>query len=63
MTKKEKAKVVSLASVKAACEDCSLRELCLPLGLGAEDMSILGSMIKRTRKLKRVISSIEWVSP
>ncbi len=53
MTKQKKAKVVSLASVKAACEDCSLRELCLPLGLGAEDLSTLNSLIKRTRKLKK----------
>lgn len=53
MTKQENAKVVSLASVKAACEECSLRELCLPLGLGAEDLEILSAMIKRTRKLKK----------
>ncbi|MEE8389058.1 MAG: fumarate/nitrate reduction transcriptional regulator Fnr [Acidiferrobacterales bacterium] len=53
MTKQENATVVSLASVKAACEGCSLRELCLPLGLGAEDLSTLSAMIKRTRKLKK----------
>lgn len=53
MTKQEKAKVVSLASIKAACEECSLRELCLPLGLGKEDLSTLGAMVKRTRVLKK----------
>lgn len=53
MAKQEKAKVVNLASIKAACEECSLRELCLPLGLNSEDLSTLGSMVKRTRQLKK----------
>jgi len=53
VTKKEKAKVVSLASVKAACKECSLRELCLPLGLEEEDLLVLGTMVKRTRVLRK----------
>ena len=53
MKKTEGGKVVQLDSVKAACHDCSLRELCLPLGLNAGDLSALDSMIKRTRKLKK----------
>lgn len=53
MAEQEKAKIVNLASIKAACEDCSLRELCLPLGLSSEDLSSLDTLVKRTRKLKK----------
>jgi len=53
MAKQEKSKIVNLASIKAACEECSLRELCLPLGLNSEDLSTLGTLVKRTRKLKK----------
>lgn len=53
MAKQENAQVVTLASVKAACEECSLRELCLPLGLGKEDLSALSTMVRRTRKFKK----------
>ncbi len=53
MKKTDKAKVVNLSSVKAACQDCSLRELCLPLGLNEQDLSALNNLIKRTRKLKK----------
>lgn len=53
MANQKNAQVVSLASVKAACEDCSLRELCLPLGLEKEDLSTLSNMIRRTRKFKK----------
>jgi CRP/FNR family transcriptional regulator len=53
MKKTDIGKVVKLESVKAACQECSLRELCLPLGLNASDLSALNTMIKRTRKLKK----------
>jgi CRP/FNR family transcriptional regulator len=53
MKKSDNPKVVKLASIKAACQDCSLRELCLPLGLNEQDLSALDNMIKRTRKLKK----------
>jgi CRP/FNR family transcriptional regulator len=53
MSNKDKAKIVSLVSVKAACEECTLRELCLPWGLGEKDLSTLGAMIKRVRKLRK----------
>lgn len=53
MTKKKTAAVVSIASIKAACKDCSLRHLCLPLGLDSVDMASLDGIIKRRRILKR----------
>jgi len=46
-------KVINIASLKAACHECSLRELCLPLGLGEADMQMLESSIKTRRKLKK----------
>lgn len=47
------AKVISLTNLKAACGDCSLRDLCLPLGLGESDMKALDGAIKARRKLKK----------
>ncbi len=35
------ANVISIAALKAACSDCSLRDLCLPLDLDADDMRAL----------------------
>lgn len=53
MSKQTKAKVVDINAVKAACEDCSLRELCLPLGLSETDIEAMGRVVKLTRKLKK----------
>ena len=47
------AKVISISSIKAACQSCTLRELCLPFGLNAADISALDRIIKRRRKLKK----------
>ncbi|MDR3645745.1 MAG: fumarate/nitrate reduction transcriptional regulator Fnr, partial [Clostridia bacterium] len=53
MQKKEVAAVVNISSIKAACKDCSLRELCLPLGLNEPDLTALDKVIKRRRALKK----------
>jgi CRP/FNR family transcriptional regulator len=53
MNKKDMAKVVSLTSIKAACKECTLRELCLPLGLNETDIGELDKAIKRRRTLKK----------
>ena len=45
--------VVSIASLKIACKNCSLRELCLPLGIGDADMQQLESVITRRRTVKK----------
>jgi len=47
------ATVINIATLKAACQDCSLRGLCLPLGLNEADMRSLESTIKNRRKLKK----------
>ncbi len=50
---KREAAVININSIKAACKDCSLRELCLPLGLAEPDLSALDKLIKRRRTLKK----------
>lgn len=47
------AKVINIATLKAACVDCSLRGLCLPLGLDESGMCALEGTIKSRRKLKK----------
>jgi CRP/FNR family transcriptional regulator, anaerobic regulatory protein len=37
--------VVSIAQLRQSCRTCSLRELCLPLGLDADDMQKLESIV------------------
>lgn len=53
MNKKQNAKVINIASIKAACKDCNLRELCLPLGLDEPDLSALDKVIRRRRTLRK----------
>jgi len=47
------ASVINITNLKAACHDCSLRTLCVPLGLGESDMRVLEGAIKSRRKLKK----------
>lgn len=42
-----------LHTLKASCTNCSLRELCLPLGLNREEMAQLDAVIRQSRRLKR----------
>jgi CRP/FNR family transcriptional regulator len=44
---------VSLARLKTACSTCSLRELCLPVGLGKEDIAKLDDLVFVRRTVKR----------
>lgn len=48
-----RAQVINIASLKVACNECTLRELCLPLGLSESDMHALDGAIKSRRKLKK----------
>lgn len=45
--------VVNIMSIKTACKDCGLRELCLPVGLEQADLAALERMVKRRRLLKK----------
>jgi len=43
----------SLARLKTACSNCSVRELCLPMGLSSEEMSKLDDLVFLRRPVKR----------
>ncbi|MCW3481544.1 fumarate/nitrate reduction transcriptional regulator Fnr [Neisseriaceae bacterium JH1-16] len=40
-------------TLKVSCSSCSLRELCLPVGLNRDEMSQLDAVIRQSRRLKR----------
>ena len=40
-------------ALKVSCSNCSLRELCLPIGLNRDEMSQLDAVIRQSRRLKR----------
>lgn len=41
------------ASIKTACSSCSLRELCMPLGLSADELSQLETLISARKKVAK----------
>jgi CRP/FNR family transcriptional regulator len=43
----------NLAQLRVACSNCNLRELCLPVGLSAEEMSKVEQIVATRRKIKR----------
>ncbi len=46
-------KVVSLSEIKLACKNCSLQQLCLPLGISESDLDRLEQIISRKRPIRR----------
>jgi CRP/FNR family transcriptional regulator len=44
---------VPIDILKASCANCSMHQLCLPMGLGNEDMDRLDEIIGRRRKVAR----------
>ncbi len=40
-------------TIKVACSNCNLRELCMPLGLSLEEMERIDEVVATRRKLKR----------
>jgi CRP/FNR family transcriptional regulator len=53
MSTRNSGSVIDIAILKAACGECSLRTLCLPLGLGIDDMHTLEGVVKSHRKLSK----------
>jgi CRP/FNR family transcriptional regulator len=53
MPTRKQEKVVSLKEIKVACQECSLNEICLPVGIDNEDMERLDAIIDRKRPLAR----------
>lgn len=45
--------VIDIASIKQACSNCSLQQLCLPVGLNKSDIERLDELVKRRRVLQR----------
>lgn len=47
------ANVIPLSTRKVECRDCSLFQLCLPVGIDQADLALLDRIIKRRRPVKR----------
>lgn len=45
--------IIDLESMRSGCAQCSLQELCLPAGIGAEDLRRLDSIVRRRRPAAR----------
>jgi CRP/FNR family transcriptional regulator len=45
--------LIDFSKIKVSCENCSLNELCLPRGLGTQDLEKLDQAVKRTRPLQK----------
>jgi CRP/FNR family transcriptional regulator len=41
------------SSIKVACSNCNLRELCMPVGLSEQDMSRIDEVVATRRKIQR----------
>ena len=44
---------MSLQSIKVACSNCNLRELCMPVGLNDQDMQRIDEVVATRRKVTR----------
>ena len=49
----ESAPVIDLGSLRRSCMQCSLRQLCLPAGIGADDVDRLDRLVKRRKPVAR----------
>ncbi len=45
--------IVTFSSLRAACNSCDLKELCLPIGLAEADIDLLDNIIRRRKPLQR----------
>ena len=44
---------IDLKQIKSSCATCSLRELCLPIGLNDHEVHVLGEVVSHKRKIQR----------
>ena len=44
---------MDMLSIKVACSSCNLRELCLPMGLKADEMQKLDTVVSNRKRIKR----------
>ena len=47
------ARVIDIHALKSACSNCSLREMCLPTGLSADEIEKLDQMVYTRKRVKR----------
>lgn len=47
-----RAKVINIADLRHACSSCSVRELCLPMGLDRDDLARLDAIINRRQQVR-----------
>lgn len=45
--------VLNLESIKVACSNCNLRELCMPVGFNTEEMKKLDEVVEKRRRVKQ----------
>ena len=44
---------MSTESLRVACSNCNLRELCLPVGLSANELTELDALVSNRRRIKK----------
>jgi CRP/FNR family transcriptional regulator len=44
---------MNLQTIKVACSNCNLRELCMPMGLSSDELDRIDQMVSVRRKIKR----------
>ena len=44
---------INISNLRVACSNCNLRELCLPVGLSAEEMSRVEQIVATRRRVRR----------
>ena len=45
--------LATLTRLRTACSQCNLRELCLPVGLSADELQTLDNLVSTRRKVRR----------
>ncbi|WP_292993821.1 cyclic nucleotide-binding domain-containing protein, partial [Nitrosomonas sp.] len=44
---------LDISHIRSSCASCSLRELCLPVGLNDDEIQVLGDVVSHKRKIQR----------
>ena len=44
---------INMATLRVACSNCNLRELCLPVGLNLKEIEQLEEIVSTRRRVKR----------
>lgn len=44
---------IDISNIRSSCATCSLRELCLPVGLNDQEIQVLGDIVSHKRKVAR----------